>query len=380
MTGDGPGLAPRGDMIQTSPDGPAARPAGDREPPPRSIELPFATIGKVLFVGFLIWAFFKLATVITLMLVAIVLAIAFEPLVEGLERLRLPRWAAATIVVFVMLVAVGGFLAVSGASLASQGRLVLTRLLDIEKDLVRRMPPYLARAIRRGSSSAPDASDLAGYAVAIGAAAANALLMIAVASILTLYLLIDGRRTWEWVVAYVPPRNRQRAQRTAEAARRAVRSYVAGNVATSIFASVVVFVALSLLRVPAALLLALLAGVCDFVPVLGFAVSAIPAILLALTVSTGTGIAVAGVYLGYHLAENYFIGPKVYGGQLRLSNLAVLLAFAVGAELWGIVGALLALPVAAMYPVVEDIWLGQYLGRHAVETHKRLDREGEDGD
>ena len=108
------------------------------------------------------------------------------------------------------------------------------------------------------------------------------------------------------------------------------------------------FVALWLLHVPAALLLALLAGVCDFVPVLGFAVSSVPAVLLALTVSAGTAIAVAAVYIGYHLAENYFIGPRVYGGQLRLSNLAVLLAFAVGAELGGVVGALLALPVAAM--------------------------------
>lgn len=364
-------------MLPTSPGAVTAGRPDDPEPPRRSLELPFATIGKVIFVGFLLWAFFKLSTVIMLMLVAIVLAIAFEPLVEALERLRLPRWAASTLVVFAVLAAVGGFLVLSGASLASQGRLVLTRLLEIEKDLVRRLPPYLARGVR-GRGAAPDASELAGYAMAIGAAVANALLMIAIASILTLYLLIDGRRTWEWVVAYVPPRNRLRAQQTAEAARKAVRSYVAGNVATSIFASVVVFVALSLLHVPAALLLALLAGVCDFVPVLGFAVSAIPAILLALTVSTGTGIAAAAVYLAYHLAENYFIGPKVYGGQLRLSNLAVLLAFAAGAELWGVVGALLALPVAAMYPVVEEIWLGKYLGRHAVETHKRLDREAEE--
>jgi len=64
----------------------------------------------------------------------------------------------------------------------------------------------------------------------------------------------------------------------------------------------------------------------------------------------------------------------VYGGQLRLSNLAVLLAFAVGAELFGILGALLALPVAAMYPCVEDVWLRDYLGRDAVEG--AVDREG----
>ena len=130
-------------------------------------------------------------------------------------------------------------------------------------------------------------------------------------------------------------------------ASRAIRHYVIGNIATSVFAAVVVFVALSLLHVPAALLLAVLAGVCDFVPVLGFIVSALPAILLALTVSTGTAIATAAVYLGYHLAENYAIGPLVCGGQLRLSNLVALLAFCgrgqSSAESWA---PLLALPVA----------------------------------
>jgi predicted PurR-regulated permease PerM len=69
------------------------------------------------------------------------------------------------------------------------------------------------------------------------------------------------------------------------------------------------------------------------------------------------------------------IVPEVFGGQLRLSNLAVLLAFAVGAELFGIIGALLALPVAAMYPCVEDIWLREYLGRDAVETHRRIEQQ-----
>ena len=82
---------------------------------------------------------------------------------------------------------------------------------------------------------------------------------------------------------------------------------------------------------------------------------------------------VAGLYVGYHLIENYYIGPKVFGGRLRLSHLAVILAFAVGAEVGGIVGAILALPVAAMYPVLEQVWLKDYLGRDAVETHRRIE-------
>jgi predicted PurR-regulated permease PerM len=97
-----------------------------------------------------------------------------------------------------------------------------------------------------------------------------------------------------------------------------------------------------------ALLLAVLAGVFDFVPVLGFICSSVPAVLLGLSVSPAVGLAVAAVYAGYHLAENYYIGPKVYGNRLKLSNLAVIIAFAVGAEIGGVGGAAGAPPGGAL--------------------------------
>ena len=83
---------------------------------------------------------------------------------------------------------------------------------------------------------------------------------------------------------------------------------------------------------------------------------------------------VIGLYIAYHFIENYFIAPKVYGNQLRLSNLAVLMSFAVGAELGGVIGALLALPIAAAYPAVERIWLRERLEEDTVEKHTRLDQ------
>jgi predicted PurR-regulated permease PerM len=135
-----------------------------------------------------------------------------------------------------------------------------------------------------------------------------------------------------------------------------------------------VFIALMILKVPAALLLALLAGVFDFIPVLGFALSSIPAIVLAATVSATTAVLVVALYIAYHFIENYFIAPKVYGGELRLSNLAVLISFAVGAELAGVIGALLALPFAAAYPAVERIWLSEHLEPDTVEKHQTLEQ------
>jgi len=343
------------------------------DPDRRSVHLPLSTIVKVLVTLFALWALYELRTVIALVLIAVVLAIAFEPAVVWMEHRRVRRWVGSTLIVFVVVTCLVAFMMVCGSVLADQGRQLTSRIDVVQQEIAARVPAPVIEVIRRGRGS-PDASVVASYAMWLSSTLASALLGAAVAFILTIYFLIEGRRTWQWLVAYVPRRNRARVQQTADAGRQAVRHYVIGNVATSLFAGGTVFIALTLLHVPAALLLAVLAFVCDFVPVLGFIVSSVPAVLLALTVSSTTALFVAVVYVSYHMVENYLIGPKVYGGQLRLSNLAVLLAFAVGAELFGILGALLALPVAAMYPCVEDVWLRDYLGRDAVETHRRIEK------
>jgi predicted PurR-regulated permease PerM len=132
---------------------------------------------------------------------------------------------------------------------------------------------------------------------------------------------------------------------------------------------------LTLLKVPAALLLALLAGLSDFVPVIGFIVSSIPAILLSVTVSTTTALIVVAFYIAYNTVEQYLLSPWAYGNRLKLSNVAVILAFAVGAQVAGIIGALIALPIAALYPPIERIWLRTKLGDEVVEEHRAIESE-----
>ena len=157
-------------------------------------------------------------------------------------------------------------------------------------------------------------------------------------------------------------------------------SYVVGNIATSLFAGVFVLITLHYLNVPARLLLALLAAICDFIPVLGFVISAVPALIIAATVSGTTTVLVAVGYVACHLIENYLIGPLVYGSRLKLSNIAVIVALFVGAAIGGVVGALVALPFAAAYPAVERIWLADYLGRRVVQDHERLLEDSPEAD
>ena len=71
--------------------------------------------------------------------------------------------------------------------------------------------------------------------------------------------------------------------------------------------------------------------------------------------------------------ENYVIAPWAYGDRLRLSNLAVILAFAIGAAVAGVIGALIALPVAAVYPAIEQIWLRDALADDTVAVHRAIE-------
>lgn len=337
----------------------------------RVFDIAPAAIVKVVAAVALIWLWLQLWQLAMLIVVAIVVAIGLDPIVRWLERRRVPRALAAAGTVLLLTLLVGSFFWITGASLADQARELSGRAGEIRHQVAAKMPAPLRGAILR-SGFPVETAKIASYLLDAGRLIVSGAIVAVLALILTIYLLIEGQQTYAWMVAYAPPPYRDRVHVTASEARKAIYGYVVGNVATSIFATVVVFTALSLLHVPAALLLALLAGVFDFVPVLGFIFSSGPAILLGLSVSPGVGLAVAGVYAGYHLVENYYIGPKVYGDRLKLSNLAVIVAFAVGAQIGGVGGALLALPVAAIYPVIERVWLKDYLSRGAVETHQRL--------
>lgn len=338
----------------------------------RTIDIAPSAIIKILAAIVAVWLWLQLWPLVMILIVAIVLAIALDPVVRWLEDRRVPCAIGATITVLVLTAVVVGFFWLAGASLAGQAQQLGARFSTFENQALASLPSWVADAIRRQGGSAAS-GQWTGYALDAGRLMLTAAIAAVLALILTIYLLVEGRRTYAWLAAYAPPAQRERVHVTAREACRAISAYVIGNIVTSILATVYTMIVLSLLHVPAALLLAILAGVFDFVPVLGFICSALPAVLLAMSVSATAALTVAVLYVAYHLTENYYISPKVYGDRLRLSNLAVILAFAVGAEIGGIVGALVALPLAALYPVIESVWLRAYLKREALETHRRIE-------
>ena len=346
-----------------------SQPARDRAT--RDLEISWRTIGRVLLAAIFVWMWLRLWHVVMVVLVATVLAVTAEPLVAWLERHRLRRGLAAILLGAVILGLLSGFVMVTWTSLAAQAHVLADQMQSLDASLANNVPPQLAPIVRRMEASIkPQGAELAPYVVQAFQAIASAGVVFALGFVLTIYLLVDGQRTFAWVLAYVPRRKRHKVRETAQEVQRVMRAYVVGNIATSCLAGIFMFVTFWVLGVPAALLLALLAAICDFVPVLGLFIAAVPALALASTVSAQTAVVVALLFIGYHVAENYAIGPKIYGDRLKLSDVGVILAFAAGLGLGGIVGALLALPLAAAYPCVESLWLERTVGPDTVEDHE----------
>jgi predicted PurR-regulated permease PerM len=337
-----------------------------------AVEVPWRTLFKVLGAVALVWIWIQLYQLALLIVAAVLLAVALDPVVRRVQDRGVGRGAAATLVGLGLLLLLGGFVAVTWSSLSSQAGTLTHDLEEFERSFSQRVPPGFRRAFGIDGNNSLESYVRTG-AVTLVRDLTQAVVVFALAFILTLYLLIEGRRTLAWLIAFVPKARRDKVNATLVESQHVVSAYVAGNLVTSLLATIFVLVVLSLLGVPAALLLAVLAGVCDFVPVLGFIVSSVPAVLLALTLSPTTAIIVACGYGVYHVLENYWIAPWVYGDKLQLSNVAVVLAFAVGAELAGVVGALIALPLAAAYPTIEGIWLREELGDATVKEHRAIE-------
>ena len=344
------------------------------------VDITGRSILRILVAAALVWTWLRLWQWVLLFVIAAFITVGLDPIVGWLDARRVRRRYGSVLVVVTVAVLLVAFCSLAGAELLSQGKMLGERMDEVQQEITRRVPPDLRQLLPQPENGkAPDQSGgpFTEYAARLGRAVLNGVLSIAIALVLTVYLLIDGRRTYEWLVAFAPASQRPRVRETAGAARDAVVGYVRGNVITSVIAGVTAYIFLRIIGVPAALLLAVLTALFDLIPVLGIFLTVIPMVLLALTVSTTAAIATIVFNAVYNVFENYYLAPKVYGKEMQLSSLAVILAFAVGAELAGVIGALIALPIAAVYPAVENIWLAERLAPEVARDHRRIEQTGE---
>ncbi len=352
------------------------------EPAVTEIRVAWVTLLKILTAVLIAWALVHLRVGVEVLLIAALFAMALSPAVDWMEAIGLGRgWAVATMAVVGIAVLVA-FMAFVLPPLSTELSALWKSFPHLRQNISHEMERSgLASRVVLPLLDLPRSPEFDAWLsrpmgwgpTAVGAVAGSFLV-----AVLALYLILDGRSVVAWLLAYVPRRHRGKMSAMIPEVFGVVKAYAIGQLVTSALFTVFCFAVLTAFHVPAALCLALFAGVCDAVPVAGIFIAMAAATLISLTVSPATALIVLGLYIVYHLFETYVLVPRLYGNRLRLSTLTVLLAIVAGGMLDGVIGAILALPLVAAYPVVEKHWLDEYLHPDAVEDHASL-RAATDG-
>jgi predicted PurR-regulated permease PerM len=323
------------------------------------LELPTRTILQVLMVVAAIWLFDRLWGLLLLLLLALLLAAALDPLVTRMERRGWSRGPAVGLITVVSVVVIGLLVAVIVRSVNEQGHRLIDNLPDYIDQLearLKRYPQLQAWVQNARSAGTFDSKSVVRGVVSLGGGVASEIASVLFLLTATLYLLLDGPRMFTALSARLSPMNQARAERIRREVSRVVGGYMRGQLITSALFGAFSYVTLSVAGVPEPLALAMLAAVFDALPLVGATLATIPAVLLALTVSVPTAIVVLVLYIAYQQLENYFITPRVYHGTLDIPDLGILTAATIGGTLFGIAGALLALPIAAAIPAIVRTW------------------------
>ncbi|HEX2875460.1 MAG TPA: AI-2E family transporter [Polyangiaceae bacterium] len=347
------------------------------------LHIPTKTILKVLVWAFLVSAVIKLWPELVYLSLSLLLAIALGPLVNRMGQAGLSRSVSVSLIALTLLGAAALLVAFVLPPLFQQGSEVAANFPAFRERVQQHLPenPVVKHLVSQLLllPTKPEVVRQLNKPLVWGQMALSGVTTTFVVLIIALYLVMDGRRLYAWMLAYVPRRHREKMARTVPEVSEVVFGYVRGQVITSLLFAVFTVSLLSVLGVPAAVPLALLAAICDIIPVVGIVVATAPAVLLALTVSPSAAAIVACSYTAYHLLEAYVIVPRIYGRSMRISTLGVLLALIVGGSLQGIIGAVIVLPLVAAYPIIERIWLKGYLAPEVIADHSALARAAETG-
>jgi predicted PurR-regulated permease PerM len=316
-----------------------------------------ASLG-VAAAALIVLAAYSVRHILILVGLGLFIAVGLDPVVSWLQRRSLPRWAAVLIVVLAALGFFAGVIALVVPVVTTQVSDLIDNLPHYEKTLtshssfagklntryhlIQRVQTYL-----NGNGSV-----LATGLVGVGKAVVSGVLSTLIVVVVSIYLLVDLPRVKRTIYQLTPRSRRARVVLLGDEMFAKVGGYVLGNVAVSVIAGVTTWVWMKVFGIPYPVLLAVLVAILDLVPLVGSTVGGVIVALVALTVSLPIAVATVAFYLVFRLLEDYLLTPRIMGATVEVPGLVTVVATLVGGALLGIVGALVAIPVAAAVKLV----------------------------
>ncbi len=337
----------------------------EREPVP--VRTILATIGLVLATAAGIWLLQKVAHTLALLIVSAFFATVLTPAVDLVKRkLHVKRGQATGIVFLLLLVTLAGLM-----------YSFIRPLVDQTTEAVDKFPQYLSdaqdgkgplggivrkydleRRYEENKDKIEDAlrnssSRLVDYA----SRAFSGILALLTVLVLTVMMVLYGPDLLSSGLGALSPPRRSRVKAVAADCAKALTGYVMGNLLISVIAGTLTFFALWAFGVPFKGVLALWTAFADLIPLVGATLGAIPTIGVAFLHSVPAGIGMLIFYTIYQQFENHVLQPQIMAKTVQINQLFVLVSVLLGVEVFGILGALLAIPAAGVISViVRDLW------------------------
>jgi predicted PurR-regulated permease PerM len=309
---------------------------------------------------------YLIRSVVGLFFIGVFVAVAIAPPVNWLNRRRVPRWLA------ILLVYLAGAGAIFGI-----GLLIVPPLVTGVEDLSSNLPGYvddlrhnetfrkydnrygITKKLKQQAEQLPSKlGDAAGTLRDVTVGVFSSFVKLFSILVIAFFLAKDGERILAFGFRQLSPERERRVRAVASDVADAVTGYVFGNFVISVLAGLVTYVTLEALGVPFALPLAILFGFFDLVPLVGATLGGILVGIVVAFTNFPLGLIVwVAVLIIYQQIENNAVQPFVYGRAVQLHPLIVIVAILIGGALLGVLGALVAIPVAAaVQAVVRDFW------------------------
>jgi predicted PurR-regulated permease PerM len=303
----------------------------------RKIDISHKTIFFITGFVALLWALYQIREVIIILFVAIIFMSALYPIVDYLESKKIPKPLAITFVYIVVI-----------AILATLVAFVVSPLIEQTSHLADTLPRILDQVLPPEtfdrSILQQQISGFTDNAFSYGLLILTNIVTFISIAVLTFYLLLERDRLDQLFTQFTPGQ-RSRVERVIRKIEDKLGAWLRGQIILSLIIAVLAYIALFALGVPYALPLAIVAG-----PI----ISSVPAIFIAYLTSPVTALLTAIAFFVIQQAENHVVVPQVMKKAVGLNPLVVILAVAIGGKLLGIVGALLAVPIAVVIEIVSQ--------------------------
>jgi predicted PurR-regulated permease PerM len=369
--------------------GPAPSPSPGTARQPVPVRTILAAIGLVLATVLLLLLIRETHRVLVWIVIAGFFAVAVYPVVNWIER-HLPwcRRSLATLAVYLLLVLIlAGLITLFAVPLARQATALAHQLPTLIDDARAGRGPVGRLLDRTHVLNYIQQNDgkIRSFVSGLGAPALGFLKTAAtgVAATITIFVLsflmvVQGPKLVAGTLALYPDARAQHIRAVGSDCAKTVTGYISGNLLISVICGALTYAVLTIIGIPFSGLIALFVGISDLIPLVGATLGAVVAGLAAFLYSVPAGIIVVIFFVVYQQLENHLLQPLIFSRTVKLDPLTVLIAILVAVELAGLLGALLAIPIAGMIQIIlRDLWehhRGRFKPEPAAKESPHLSR------